>query len=350
MNNKIAKINYDELRKRPVKKILIIKLRAIGDVLLSTIIIKNLRAAFPDAQIDFLTERSSAPVLEDNPFLNNVLIFQKPEIRTSKFLLQIRRKKYDLVIDLFCNPRAAFMTFFSGAPIRVGYAFRGRGYAYNVQVPIRSNEIHNAEFNLDPIRFLNIPVIDRTIRFYLKKDHIDKAKEFLHQCAPKEKIIVALNPSGTWETKRWGLDHFAELGDILTAQYSAYILLIWGPCEYDDVVKIQNMMKHTPIIAPQTSLKELGALLSQCSYMISNDSGPMHLTASLDVPTLGIYGPTNPVLQGPYHDKSMYVRLDGLTCLSCNLTKCTIGNICMKDLSVDRVLKSFDILIEKNRK
>ena len=93
----------------------------------------------------------------------------------------------------------------------------------------------------------------------------------------------------------------------------------------------------------------MGALLKHCSYLISNDSGPMHIAASLGVPTLGIYGPTNPILQGPYGPRNTWVRHEALDCLACNLTRCPIGNVCMKDLSVTTVFTAFQHIKEKNR-
>jgi ADP-heptose:LPS heptosyltransferase len=107
-------------------------------------------------------------------------------------------------------------------------------------------------------------------------------------------------------------------------------------------------VKQAVVIPPATSLKQLGALLQRCSFVVSNDSGPMHLAAAVGTPVLGIFGPTNPLLQGPYGPQHMTVRKEGLDCLGCNLTKCPIGNICMTDLSVDDVMWSVNALLTRN--
>ena len=126
-------------------------------------------------------------------------------------------------------------------------------------------------------------------------------------------------------------------------------MLLWGPGEEDDVERIRGMMHQPADIAPPTGIGELGALLASCDYTISNDSGPMHISAATGTPTLGIFGPTNPLLQGPFGARHHWVRLDGLDCLGCNLTRCDIGNICMRDLAPETVYSAFLELMERSR-
>lgn len=331
-----------------IGRILIIKLRAIGDVLLSTIVIKNLRDYFPNAQIDFVTERASAPLLENNPFLDHVLTFHIPATGSFRFLRMLRRNRYDLVIDLFCNPRSAFMTFVSGAAYRVGYPFRGRKYAYNILVPPRKEIAHNVEFNLDALRRINIPIVDKTITLSVDPGADARAMEFLSPFLETRKPIVILNPHCTRETNKWGLEHFAELGDIIIEKFGYHVMIIWGPGEYDDAIRVKGFMRNGAVVTPQTTLKELVALISHCDFIVTNDSGPKHIAAAVGVASLGINGPTNPYMQGAYSENSAWVRMDELDCIACNLTKCSIGNICMTDLSVAHVLRVFDLLIHKN--
>jgi heptosyltransferase-3 len=330
------------------ERILLIKLRAIGDVLLSTPTIYNVRQAYPNATIDFLTEEFAADVVRGNPWVNDVIAFKKKRDGSIGLLHTIRSRRYDLVIDLFCNPRSALVTKISGARTRVGYPFRGRKYAYNVYVTSRSDFVHNVEFNLDALRRLDIPIISSEPYFPLD----DESKAFAGEWIKNEhfncKTIIALNPSGGWETKRWGLEHFAQFGDHVAEKYHAEIILVWGPGEGKDASTIQGLMDHRPHIIPRTSLKQLGAILQRCSYVVSNDSGPMHIAAAVGVPTLGIFGPTTPKLQGPYGERHSWVRNEELDCLECNLTKCPIGNVCMTNLDVDRVVSAFDVLVKKN--
>jgi ADP-heptose:LPS heptosyltransferase len=108
-------------------------------------------------------------------------------------------------------------------------------------------------------------------------------------------------------------------------------------------------MTHDAFVPPATTLPQLGALLKRCTVMITNDSGPLHIGAALGVPVLGIYGPTNPLLQGPYGDRHLMVRNEGLSCLGCNYTECPIGHPCMLELSVATVMLGVRELLRKNR-
>ncbi len=102
-------------------------------------------------------------------------------------------------------------------------------------------------------------------------------------------------------------------------------------------------------MAPQTSLHEMGAIMRDSLLLITNDSGPMHIAAALGVPTLAIFGPTSPHLQGPYGNISEIVRNESLDCLQCNLTKCPIGNPCMKELKTESIFDKLNILIDRIR-
>ncbi len=331
-----------------IRRILVIKLRAIGDVLLSTIVTKNLRLAFPEAQIDYLTEPPSVDVIQGNPFVNDILVFKKNTMRGAELIRLVRGRHYDLVIDLFGNPRTALVTRLSGAEYRVGYDFRGRAYAYNIVVTPRGGLVHNTQFNLDALEAIGVAIQDSNIYFSFDENDAAYVDAFLREAKLDDKFIVALNAGGGWYTKRWGLDRFAELGDRIVQTCNAAIVLTWGPGQQADVTSIRSMMKQPAFIPPATTLKQLGALLKRSAFVVTNDSGPMHIAAALQVPVLGIYGPTNPTLQGPFGSKHVVVRNESLECLGCNLTECPIGHPCMLELSVDTVFHGVEQLLKKN--
>ncbi|PKL82858.1 MAG: hypothetical protein CVV24_08030, partial [Ignavibacteriae bacterium HGW-Ignavibacteriae-3] len=133
-----------KINKEIINKILIIKLRGIGDVVLSTIVIDNLRKDFPDARIDYLVEFPSHPGLSGLTEINNVFIFNRNEFwKKVSLILKLRKVKYDLVLDFFTNPSTALVTFFSGAKYRVGFPYRGRKYAYNLYGPEERGKYHS---------------------------------------------------------------------------------------------------------------------------------------------------------------------------------------------------------------
>ena len=330
------------------KRILVIKPRAIGDILLSTPVLKNLHSAFPSLQIDFLCETFAADVVRGNPALHDVLTFNKKNDSTFSVIRRVRERKYDIVMDLFANPRTAMITRWSGAKHRIGFPFRGRKYAYTQLIQPRGGEVHNIDFNLDVLRSFGIPVTDSFPDFFLEELSCSKAEAWFNEQKITAGRIVGINPSGGWYTKKWNKDSYAALADKIAGEDNTSVVFFWGPGELQDVEYIRSKMKHQSFIIPKTSLKEMGAFLERCSYVISNDSGPMHIAAALGVPTLGIYGPTNPHLQGPYGPKNRWVREETLDCLECNLTECPIGNVCMNNLSAETVYRSYQQLITES--
>ena len=330
------------------QKILVIKLRAIGDVLLSTPVLENLRSRYPDAVIDVLTEKFAADVIRGNPFINSVIVFDRKRDSSLSLVRRVRAGKYTLVLDLFCNPRTALLTYLSGARARVGFPFRYRTYAYTLKVTPRGSEVHNVHFNLDALRALSIPVVSDKPLFPLSGDAAAFADAWARTLPSSKHILVGVNGGGGWVSKRWGVNNFAAFADRAAEELDAAIAVFWGPGEEQEAAALWSTMKHTSFLLPATTLQQSAACIRKCSYFVSNDSGPMHIAAALEVPTLGIFGPTNPYLQGPFGPKHMWVRNETLSCLGCNLTSCPIGTVCMSELTTETVYRAFEQLMAKN--
>ncbi|MCX5754285.1 MAG: glycosyltransferase family 9 protein [Candidatus Krumholzibacteria bacterium] len=329
-----------------IGKILVIKLRAVGDVILSTAVLPNLRAAFPDATIDFLAERSCRDVIEGNDQIDNLIVFSKTKTNGARILLDLRRAGYDMVIDLFGNPRSALMTFASRARYRVGYDFRGRSYAYNLLVKPRGAEVHNVEFNLDALRRIGVSVTVKSPHFPLAEADREFAGREAGKLGLTGRPVIGINPGTNRPTERWPAGKFAELGALLAGRLDARICVFWGPGEKPLADAIAERIGDAAVVAPPTSLKQLGAMFERCSLVVSNDTGPMHIAAALGVPTVGIFGPVNPLLQGPCGENARYVRRDELSCLGCNYDKtCPIGNPCMTELEAEKVYHVVEDLI-----
>ncbi len=335
------------IEKQGIHKILVVKLRAIGDVVLSTVVLPNLRANFPSAQIDFLCEMPSADVVAGNPSLNNCIFFNPKEEHGLHLIRTVRRGRYDTVIDLFGNPRSAIVTMLSGARYRVGYRFGWRRYCYNIVITPRGGAVHNTEFNLDALRAIGVSVKESRPYFPLSPEGAEFAAHFMESNGLNEAFCVAMNAGGGWYTKRWRPDKYAELGSRLREKFNAKILLVWGPGERQIAEEINAGMMNMGIILPQSTLAQLGAILRRCNVFITNDSGPMHIGAAMGVPIIAFFGPTNPSLQGPVGSEAIIIRNEKLDCLCCNLTECPIGNPCMLDLSVDEVYGRIRGFIER---
>lgn len=333
--------------KSGIRRVLVVKPRAIGDVLLSTAVLPDLRRVFKDSRIDFLVEGFASPVLGGNPYIDEVITYSAKSDSSLSIISNVRKRRYDLVIDLFANPRTAVITLLSGAKYRVGFPFKWRRIAYNIIVSPRGGDVHNVEFNLDALRRLGIETTSSTPVFHLDKRSQEFAGTFLSDNGLHEGGFVSINIGGGWDIKRWPVEKFIELCGLIDARLHRRVVVLYGPSEEAEAARIAR--SSGAILAPRTSLKEMGAVLEASELLVTNDSGPMHIAAALGVPTLAIFGPTSPHLQGPYGNVSGIVRNEKLDCLECNLTKCPIGNPCMKDLDAETVYKHLQILVAKTK-
>jgi len=335
---------------KDVEKILLVKLRAIGDVVLSTIVLDNLRAAYPQARIDFLTEESCAAVVVGNPILNNVLIMPRGRrhlFKRLRLLLQVRHVNYDLVFDFFGNPRSAILTWLSGARIRVGYDFRVRKLAYNRIVPSRAKSVHEADWHLDGLSHLGLPIVSKQLNFAIGEGSRNFAQQYWRQAGLKDVPVIALNFSGGWPTKKWPLDRFAHLADLLIDDLGAAVLLLWGPGEKPEAELLRSLASRPVRLIPETTLKQLAALLERADLLVTTDSGPMHIAAAMGTPCVALFGPTHPGGQGPYGEGHQILTADGVDCLGCNRTRCESMH-CMSAITVGETMNAVQRCITEN--
>jgi len=339
-----------KLDKSKIKKILCIKLRGIGDVILSTVVFDNLRKEFPEAKIDYLTEPPGKAALEKLSFLNEILLYKKDESLSGlKTITKVFFKNYDLVLDFYSNPRTAAITYFSRAKYRAGFPYRGRTYAYNLFGPAERNKFHAAQLHVEFLKNIGIKAESSNLHFGLDEKDISFADNIFKNHFDAKDFVVVLSPSGGWESKKCDPSKFAEIADAVYEKYRAKFLILWGPEDYREAVAIQTMMKSGAILAPKTSIREGAALMRAAKLVIANDSGPMHISTAVGTPTLSLHGPTDPNLQGPFGNKHEWVNLSELDCIKCNLLLCPKNHECFRDLPVERVLSKVDSLISKNK-
>ena len=331
-----------------IRKILCIKPRGIGDIVLSTIILDNLKNHFPIAQIHYLTEYFAKPALKNNPLVNKILTMDKTDFPL-KISWMLRKEKYDIVIDLWSNPRSAQITFFSGAKYKVGYAYRGRKYAYNILGTSSKGETHSAEHNLELLKPLEVKIISKNIHYYIGDEEKAFADKYFQENQLNNAKVFGIIPSGGWDSKRCDKNKWVEICRESVSKFNCKILVLWGPGDENDAEFIKQNLGDDCLLAPKSSLTQLAALISKCNLVIANDSGPMHIAAALKVPTLGIFGPTNPKAHRPYSANSDYVIKEDLHCIICNKLICPFEHECMTQLDVNIVISKLKVLLnEKN--
>jgi len=192
-----------KIQPESVNKILVIKLRGIGDVILSTVVFDNLRENFPSASLDFLTEGASIPALEKLSSINKIHKFNRKKTwEQVKLAFKIRSEKYDLVIDLFSNPSTAQITKLSGAKYRVGFPYKGRKYAYNIFGPEERDKFHSADLHLELLKYAGIKFASNTLYFGLTEDDNIVKDQFFSSNNLNDNLVVGISPSGGWESKK----------------------------------------------------------------------------------------------------------------------------------------------------
>jgi lipopolysaccharide heptosyltransferase II len=330
------------LDKNEIKKILCIKPRGIGDIVLSTIVLDNLKNTFPNARIDYLIETFAKDVLIKNPLVNKIYTLEKSEL-PFKIGFKLRKEKYDLVIDLYSNPRTAQITFLTGAKYRVGYSYRGRKYAYNIKAESGRGTHHAAEHNLELLKVLDVAIISKKIHFYLSEESRTFANEFIEKNFDKaNETIVGIIPSGGWSSKRCDKEKWVEICKSILQKYKVKFLILWGPGDEVDANFICDNLLNNAVLSPKPTVMKLSALINKCDIAIANDSGPMHISAALGIPTLGIFGPTNPKQLRPYSDNSTYIIKDDLFCIICNKLKCPYNHECMFQLPNEKIIEKLE--------
>ncbi len=345
-------------------RILLTRMKYIGDVVLTTPIIRSVRNTFPDAYIAYMGEKNAVSLLENNPNLNEIIPFDfsRPTIiEQPRVAWELRRRKFDLAIDLFNNPRSALLTRATGARVRVGAERTGRRKLYTVQVKDDGKPKTAIEFHNQFIRAVGInPASDKT-EIFLTNDEKREARIYLqwldYENSPLDitKPIVGIHPGATWPAKRWPPERFAELADLITAKLGVQVILTAGP---NDAAVIQAVMDRSIAsvkVIQNLPLRPLAAIISLLSAYAANDNGTMHIAAALRVPTIGIFGPGEENIWFPYQANEGHVasRRD-VPCHPCRLDICNrAGDLymeCMKMLTVQEVFETLkQSLLLRNR-
>lgn len=332
------------------KNILIIQLRRIGDVLLTTPAIEVLRKNFPNSKIDFLVEKPCNETVIGNPFINNILIYDKKT--PLKWIRDIRRKKYDLVIDFLSNPRSALITTLSGAKIKAGPQYTSSKWAYNLKLP--KNELYN-KYNpflkIDLLKPLKLKKIFYPYpKIYVPSQDCQWAKkELLNFNFKQNDLIIGFSPASRRNARQWPKEHFIELAKLITTRLSARILVFWGPGEKTLAKEIvQKAALPKVFIAPQTpSILKLAAMFNKIDLLISNFNGAKHIAQAVNIPTLGICSYDLPENWTPINDdRYQTIKLD-LNCNDCRKNSCKNNFKCLTDLKPEIVYAKLNAMLKK---
>lgn len=345
-------------------KILLVRLREIGDVVFTTPAISAIRRRFPDARISYVVEPHAAAVVAHNPNLNDVIVARRrrgPAGLAGDIMLgrRLRRASFQLAIDFHGGPRGSLLTWLSGAATRIGYDTPGRGWMYTARVP-RPREIrprHAVQNQWDLLAPLGIPASDAPdfpVEMPPDPSAVSSVAARLAGAGigHNDRVIVVHVSAGN-PFRRWPLPAFSTVIAMLALRDARRrVVVTSGPSDRHAAARAIEQARsllepaEASRIAACTefSLDELRALMDRAALFIGGDSGPMHIAATSTVPIVGLYGPTLPVRSQPWRAPGLIaeaVGVEGLPCRPCDQRRCVPGDYrCLGWLRPEHVIEA----------
>lgn len=277
------------------RKILLVQLRQLGDIILTTPSLREIKKAWPDASIDFLTHPMGRLILQDNPYLSRHLVYD-PKANwkeTLALLRDLRKARYDLVLDFMYNPRSAFYSWISAAPCRLAFPSR-RSMFFTETVPQGREVEYIVQEKFRYLHAIGIRPTDIQLDLPWSPHHCKALEGFL-QTEPSFRdapLRIVLSPTHRRKERQWPKERYAAIADRLLREWKASVVWIWGPGEEDFVKEAMSLCAEKTLLAPSTSFRELAAFMGNCDLFIGNSNGPSHVAVSTGIHSLQIHGPT----------------------------------------------------------
>jgi lipopolysaccharide heptosyltransferase II len=355
MANLSRKPPESPLDPRGVRRALVIRPRFVGDLCLTLPVVDHLRRHAPQAEVDYLTDAAYAPLLAGDPRLARVLSARRgaaPGAAAALFSA-LARAGYDLVLDLFCNPRTALWTAATGARVRVGYAGKGwRSSVYNrfprhagkSAVRFHLASIDTLGWETDPAAVPDLRIPDaeaRAARGAVARFGVE---------AGDGARLVAIHPGARWPTRQWPPERYAALArQLLERRAECRALILAGPGEEPLAEQIVRAVDHPRCAAVGgLTLRELAALLAACAAFVGPDSGPVHVAVAAGTPSVGIFGRNEPERFFPYPARRGHRAVyAGVWCSPCHLDVCPHTS-CLAAVTAERVWSALAEILERD--
>jgi heptosyltransferase-2 len=334
---------YEECLTRP--RIVIWKLSALGDVVLSTPSLRAIRRQFPKAAIALAVGRTAYEVVARCPYLDEVIIYDRRGKDRGwwgqcAFVNRLRRQGFDLSIDLQNSRQTHLMAWWAGISVRIGYD-RKFGWLLNRSVRLPRVVLAPIAHQQYLLRNAGIGTNGEALELWPSAVEEQAVDRLLGPVSPGGSgQLVGLHPggSGRWKTKRWDLQRWARLCDEL-ARRNIRVVITGGIEERDLAEALAQQITSKPLMAVgRTSVLELACLIRRCDVFVAQDSAPLHLAAAVGTPIVALYGPTDPARHLPPHFAGQVIKKD-VFCSPCYSTYCrTITHACMKRIDGEEVL------------
>jgi heptosyltransferase-3 len=340
-----------------VRSVLVVRLRSIGDAVLSTPSLYALKRFLPNARVDILLEDWVAPVLEGFEYVDNIIKLKRSSTAARAVVArQIRSAHYDVAYNLHGGTTATLLTRASGARHRVGYSSYQYGRLHNHLAPSSSllwgrDKTHSVEQQLALLGWTGVPVTDRPATCLPVTDQAAASISARLRDASLYKSrtpLAVIHPAAAFDTKQWATERFARVAESLASRGLA-VVAITAPTEAHVADKLKQHMTAPVVTFTDLSLPEVTALLSQARLFVGNDSGIAHMAAAVGAPSVVIFGSSNTAHWGPWAKAPAEVVVEEMECQPCHGYFCEKFDEpeCIKRVPVERVLSSIDRVLRE---
>ena len=292
------------------QRFLVLRMSALGDIIHTLPAVCVLRESFPNATIDWLVDQKWAPILEENPCINNVMTMDRGSWRSViASVRRIRKAKYTAAIDFQSLYRSAILGRLSGAPRRLGFDAnysRESGAAFFYTDVVSPRRAHKVEHNLELVEAAGARASESRFPLPAVPGATEEVERILAVKGIGEYFV--LSPGGGWGSKCWPPERYGELHRALAQRYGWRGVISFGSGESDLAENVRRSAGSPEPIVEMFNLKQLIALLRRAKFLVAGDTGPLHLASALGTPVVGLYGPTDPARNGPYSPRDVVVR------------------------------------------
>ncbi|MBN1869447.1 MAG: lipopolysaccharide heptosyltransferase II [Candidatus Omnitrophica bacterium] len=331
-----------------MKRILVVNVNWLGDVIFSSPVFKAIKEAYPQAHVSCLAVPRVKELLESMPYIDEILVYDEKGKHRSPLakiglIWALRLRRFDAAFLLHRSMTRALLTFLAGIPQRVGYDAKGRRRLLTHIVEPLDGQVHRCDYYLNIVESYGLKANDRKCELKTKPEVEGEVKSLLRSKGIRDDdYVIIVNPGGNWDLKRWPYESFSRLVSGLIKDLNARVIISGAEKDIPLVRKINQFASNKAVdLTGKTDLKQLMALMKNADLVISGDSGPLHIANSLGTRVLGLFGPTRPEITGPRgHGPAHILQQD----VGCNREPCyhlmCPDNTCMQSITVREVLET----------
>jgi len=340
-------IKSKTIDKNGIRRILVRSTNWVGDAVMTLPALEAVKQNFPESSITVLARPWVVPLFKCHPAVDEVMPYEKRKgfvadlAEMARVINVIRKQEFDLAVVFQNAFEAAFLTYFGGVRYRLGYNTDGRGILLSHRV-VRNKEVlkvHQVEYYLSLLRAMGLEAASGDPEIYIADGDMEKAGDILHSKGIQDRdFLVGLSPGAIYgEAKRWPPDRFARIGDWAAEKWHARVLVMGSPKETDICESVcASMTNEVFNLCGRTSLSEAMGVIRHCGFFVTNDSGLMHVASALGVPTVAVFGSTDPVATGPRGPNTRIVKHD-IECAPCLKPVCPTDYRCMLSIQPEEV-------------